>query len=111
MNTGHKMTPPALEDRITAALERKAEPQIPADFAASVAAKAAAQPLPRRRMKAKFGSAIALFTLAVAMVALFALAPHAVPNLHSLVFDTELALLGEIAVIGWWISTSSRLSR
>lgn len=117
MNSTEKnlMPPPgsAADDaRITAALERKLEPQIPADFAAKIAARAAAQPQLRRRHVPRFGSAIALVSLLLAVVALFVLAPHATPSVHNLSFDAELVLLAELAVIGLWFSNfQSRLSR
>ena len=108
-NTDKNLTPPRqpaaeLDGRLTAALEHKPVPQIPADFAARVAARAAAQPVRRRRDLPRFGSTIALISLSIATAALFALAPYSAPNLHSLSFDAELALLTEIAFIGWWIS-------
>lgn len=112
MNTrDNKLAPPrglAAEPdaRITAALEHKPEPQIPADFAAKVAVRAAAQPQRRRRHTPHFGSMIALISVPLAAVALFALAPYTAPTLHSLSFDAELALLCELAFIGWWISRS-----
>ena len=116
-NRDNKLTPlsrPATDDaRLTAALEHKSEPQIPADFAAKVAALAATQPPRRRRIAPQFGSLIALLSVPVAALALFALAPHSAPNLHSLSFDIELALLAELAFVGCWLSQtfSSRLSR
>lgn len=102
-----------MDTRLTAALEHKPEPQIPANFAAKLAALAAVQPPRRRRIAPRFGSSIALLSVPITALALFALAPHTVPNLHNLSFDTELALLAELALIGWWISRTfgSRLSR
>lgn len=117
-DTENKLTPlrsPGIQPdaRLTAALEHKPEPRIPSDFAAKVASLAAAQPPRRRRIVPQFGSAIALVSVPIAALALFALAPHTAPNLHNLSFDTELALLAELAFIGWWISRTfgSRLSR
>jgi len=101
------LTPPtgsAAESRITAALEQKPEPQIPLDFAARVAVRAAAQPMRRRRYKPQFGRTIALLSAPIAVLTLFVLAPHAAPNLKSLSFDTEVVLLTELALIGWWIA-------
>jgi hypothetical protein len=106
-NTDNKLMPPrelSADGRITAALEQKPELQIPADFAAKVAARAAAQPLHRRRPTPRFGRLIALLSVPLAAIALFALAPHAAPNLYNLSFDAELALLAELAFIGWWLS-------
>ncbi|HEV2575981.1 MAG TPA: hypothetical protein VGU25_02110 [Acidobacteriaceae bacterium] len=116
-NMDNKLTPPrgpmTDDARLTAALEHKPELQIPADFAAKVAALAVAQPPRRRRIVPQFGSLIALLSVPVAALALFALALHATPNLHSLSFDIELALLAELGIIGCWLSQtfSSRLSR
>jgi hypothetical protein len=112
-NTNH--TPPQLrtpadrmladmESRIDRAMEHNPDVQIPADFAAKVAARAVAQPLRRRRFKPQFGPMIALFSAPLAAVALFVLAPHASPNLKSLSFDAEVVLLAELAFIGWWIT-------
>jgi hypothetical protein len=112
MNTpnSNNLTPPEaltsadMESRIDRALEHKPEVQIPIDFAAKIAARAGAQPLHRRRYKPQFGPMIALFSAPLAVLALFALAPHAAPNLKSLSFDAEVVLLAELAFIGWWIS-------
>jgi hypothetical protein len=103
-------TPPQLrtsadmESRIDRAMERKPEVQIPADFAAKVAARAIVQPVRRRRFKPQFGPMIALVSAPLAALALFVLAPHTSPNLKSLSFDAEVVLLAEIAFIGWWIT-------
>jgi hypothetical protein len=103
------LTPPRgpaadLESRIDTAIEHKPEVQIPADFAAKIAARAVAQPLRRRRYRPHFGSTIALLSAPLAALALFALAPHTAPNLKSLSFDVEVVLLAELAFIGWWIA-------
>jgi hypothetical protein len=94
----------AIESRIDRALEHKPQVQISVDFAAKVAARAVAQPLRRRRYKPRFGPMIALLSAPLAALALFALAPHAAPNVKSLGFDTEVVLLAELAFIGWWIT-------
>lgn len=96
--------PADIQSRIDRAIEHKPGVQIPADFAAKVAARAAAQPLRRRRFKVQFGPMIALFSAPVAAVALFLLAPHTAPNLKSIGFDAEVVLLAELAFIGWWIT-------
>ena len=110
MNTrSNNLTPPhsgspAIQSRIDRAIEHKPAVEIPADFAAKVAARAVVQPLGRRRFKPQFGPMIALLSAPVAALALFALAPHAAPNLKSLSFDAEMILLTELALIGWWIT-------
>jgi len=93
-----------MESRIDRAMERKPDVQIPADFAAKIAARAVAQPLRRRGYRPQFGPMIALFSVPLAALALFVLAPHATPNLKSLSFDAEVVLLAELGFIGWWIT-------
>jgi hypothetical protein len=93
-----------MDQRMDRALEQKPDMPIPADFAARVAASAVAQPLRRRRYKPQFGPMIALLSAPLAVLALFALAPHSAPNLKSLSFDAEVVLLSELAFIGWWIT-------
>lgn len=93
-----------MESRIDRAIEHKPEVQIPADFAAKVAALSVAQPVRRRRFKPQFGPMIALLSAPLAAITLFVLAPHTAPNLKSLSFDAEVVLLAELAFIGWWIS-------
>ena len=102
-----------MESRIDRAIEHKPEVQIPSDFAARVSARAAAQPLRRRRYKPQFGPMIALLSAPIAALALFVLAPHSAPNLKNLSFDAEVVLLAELAVIGWWTTRAAgpRISR
>jgi hypothetical protein len=96
-----------LEERVHRALEQKPEPQIPVDFAARVAGRAVAQPIRRRRSTAQFGKLMALVCAVLSGAALFALAPHAAPNVKSLSFDAEVVLLAELAFIGAWVSRLS----
>ena len=114
MNSSNRnnLTPPRgltadPESRLTLAIEHKPDVYIPFDFASKVAARAVAQPLRRRRYAPRFGRAIALLSVPLAAIALFALAPHAAPNLKSLSFDAEVVLLAELALIGWWIGRIS----
>jgi hypothetical protein len=106
----NNLTPPQvgpaldMQSRIDRAIEHKPDVQIPADFAAKIAARAVVQPVRRRRFKPQFGPMIALLSTPLAALALFALAPHAAPNLKSLSFDAEIVLLAELAFIGWWIA-------
>jgi hypothetical protein len=94
----------SMESRIDRAIENKPDVQIPADFAAKIAARAVAQPLRRRRYRPQFGPMIALLSAPLAALALFALAPHSAPNVKNLSFDAEVVLLTELAFIGWWIT-------
>jgi hypothetical protein len=91
----------ALERRIDAAMERKLEPQIRGDFAATVAARAAMLPQKRRARALPIGRSIAWISAAVLMVALFAFAPHATPNIMNARFDAEIVALCELAGLGW----------
>lgn len=93
-----------LDDRIQHVLEQKPEPEIPLDFAARVAVRAVAQPQRRRQSAPQFGKLMALLSAVLATIALFALAPHAAPNVKNLSFDAEVFLLAEVAVIGGWVS-------
>jgi hypothetical protein len=98
----------ATNARIDAALEHKPQVQIPADFAARIAARAAAQPLRAHRRAPQIGRSIALLSAPLVACALFALAPHASPDVKSVIFDTEVILVAELALIGWWVSRTLR---
>lgn len=90
--------------RIDAALESKPSVHIPENFAAKVAALAGAQGVrPRRRMP-QIGRNTALLLTPIVAAALFALAPHAAPNVKSVIFDTEVILVAQLAIIGWWLA-------
>lgn len=103
--------PASLDERINRVLEQKPEPQIAADFAARVAARAVAQPQRRRRAAPQFGKLMALVCAVLSACALFALAPHAsAANIKNLSFDTEVILLAELAFIGVWLARGSGLS-
>jgi hypothetical protein len=104
----HGNMPASLDDRINRALEHKPEPQIAAEFAARVAARALAQPLRRRRSAPQFGKLMALVCAVLSACALFALAPHAsAANIKNLSFDAEVILLAELAFIGLWLARVS----
>lgn len=98
------LEPARLDERINRVLERKPEPQIAADFAARVAARAVAQPVRRRRATPQYGKLMSLLCAVLSACALFALAPHAsVANVRNLSFDAEVILLAELAFIGLWL--------
>ncbi len=90
---------PALDARIARALAQPPRVSIPASFAASVAARATAQPLSRPALFTGWGPRLALFSGALLTAAMFALAPHATPTLTSLPFDAELLLLAELSTL------------
>lgn len=107
--TGPNNTPPpaptpAADARLDSALAQAPQPHIPADFAARVAARAAALPQRRRARFTQFGPALTWAALLLLPVALFALAPHTAPRLTNYRFDAELLLLAELAAIGYGVT-------
>lgn len=90
---------PALEALIAHALSQAPSPSIPATFAATVARRATAQPLAQTPLLSGWGPRLALLSIALLTVAMFALAPHATPSLSSLSFDAELLLLAELGIL------------
>lgn len=99
----------SISPRLQAALEHKPPVQIPADFAARVATLAAARPLRARRKVPQIGTSVALLSVPLVAAALFVLAPHSSPNVRNLIFDTEVVLIAELALIGWWVSRTLNL--
>lgn len=90
--------------RLDAALEAKPTVQIPPGFAAKVAAMAIMQPSRPRRRVPQIGRTMALVLAPLAAIAMFALAPHSSPHVKSVIFDTEVILIAQLALIGWWVS-------
>ena len=95
-----------LETRITAALERRAEPAVPADFAARVVA--ALPPVLLARTRVSAGRWAGIAAAAVALAAMLVLAPHCVPSFTNLAFDAELLLTAELAAIASWLVLPGR---
>ena len=107
----HPDTPPTLDSmpvlppRIESALAHTAEPHIPAGFTATVAARVAALPPPRRRVTSpRFGATLAWSSVVLLSVALFVLASHSIPSFTNFRFDAELAVLAELAAVAWMIA-------
>lgn len=94
----------SVNSRVDAALENKPSMQIPADFAAKVAALAATQGRRSRRRVPQIGRSMALIFAPLATIALFVLAPHSSPNVKNIIFDTEVILIAQLALIGWWFT-------
>ena len=90
---------PAFEALLTRALAQAPRMAIPESFAATVARRAAAQPLAQPASLSGWGPRLALFSGALLTLAMFALAPHANPSLTSLPFDAELLLLTELTTL------------
>lgn len=88
-----------LEASITRALEKKPEVGVPADFSVRVM-----RSLPPRKQRRKLpvGQTAALAGLLALALTMFALAPHAAPQITNFAFDLELLLLVQMAGIGWW---------
>lgn len=97
--------------RMDAALEAKPSVQIPETFAAKVAALAVAQGTRPPRRASQIGRNTALLLTPLVAAALFALAPHASPNVKSVIFDTEVILIAQLALIGWWLARVPELQR
>jgi hypothetical protein len=93
--------------RLDAALAAKPAVQIPADFAAKVAVLALVQPARPRRRVPQMGKSMALVLAPLVAIAMFALAPHSSPNVKSVIFDTEMILIAQLALIGWWVSRAT----
>jgi hypothetical protein len=81
-------------------LDRKPEVEVPAPFAARVAA--ALPPLPARRRQLPLGRLAAAGSALAATLVLFVLAGKAHPELHNFAFDMELLMLIELCGIGWY---------
>jgi hypothetical protein len=95
--------------RLDTALGVKPSVQIPSDFAAKVAALAVIQQARPRRRVPQMGKSMALVLAPLVAIAMFALAPHASPNVKSVIFDIEVILIAQLALIGWWVSGASRI--
>lgn len=99
----HGSADTSIDSRLDAALQTKPHAQIPAGFAAKVAALAAQGRRPRRRVP-QIGRSMALIFAPLVTIALFVLAPHSSPNVKSIIFDTEVILIAQLALIGWWVT-------
>ena len=97
---------PEFEARITAALERRAEPAIPENFAARVTA--ALPPLRPARRRVSAGRWAAIGAGVTALAGIVLLAPHAAPSFSSIAFDAELLLTAELAAIASWLALPGR---
>ena len=91
------------EARLTAALEHRPEPTIPADFATRLAAQLPALKPARRRVNAS--RSFAVLAAVICVLALAWLAPHATPSYSSVSFDLELLLFAQLAFIAYWLTT------
>ncbi len=97
-----------LDRDLTAALEHQPDIRIPTDFAARVAAQAAAQPLPKARHSTSYGQAFTIAAAALLLFAMFLVAPWTQPAFSSIAFDVELAMLAQLVLIGWWVAARPR---
>lgn len=102
-------SPEAFEARMLRALERAPEPQVPADFAARIAASLPALPPPRKPLR--LGRTVALLSVAVLAVAMFLLAPLSAPTFSSIAFDLEILLLLQMAGIAYWLTVKQSGNR
>ena len=90
---------PEFEAAVIAALGEKPPIAVPEGFALRVTQHVFAQPGPRRSRLPGWGPRLAVASAGALTVAMFALAPHAVPSLSNTAFDGELLSLGELAVL------------
>lgn len=97
--------------RLDVALGAKPAVQIPSDFAAKVVALAVMQPARPRRRVPQMGKSMALVLAPLVAIAMFALAPHASPNVKSVIFDIEVILIAQLALMGWWVSGAAGIQR
>ncbi len=88
-----------LEAVMTRALEKKPETAVPAEFAARVMRSLPPRQQRRKLPVGRLGVLVGMLALALTM---FALAPHATPQITNFAFDLEMLLLVQMAVIGWW---------
>jgi hypothetical protein len=91
-----------LEARLTAAMERQRDVDVPEGFAAKVVG--ALPALKPRRRRLEVGRKVAMAAAAASLLTMFALARHAAPSFANLAFDGELLLMVELAGIAWGFS-------
>ena len=105
-----KTSPQSTFDKaIDAALDTRPVPAIPADFAGRV--RRSLPPVQAARHTFHAGRSAAIASMAVLLIACFALAPHTAPTFQSFTFDIELALIAQLIGITWWLATPSSHSR
>jgi ferric-dicitrate binding protein FerR (iron transport regulator) len=97
---------PELHAAITHALEAHPAVRIPPDFAARLRA-SLPPPAPARRSRSS-ATRVGIVAAALLLVAAFCLAPHAAPNLNSVAFDLELAVIAELACVTAWLASVRR---
>lgn len=107
-DVNHKPGRQPLEASIERALQSAPQPLVPADFAARVAAKAAALPRRAAHPRARYGRVIAMLAAAVLAVSLFVVAPHAAPSFLNIRFDVELAFLAQLCALAYWLARGTR---
>ena len=91
----------SFEHRITAALERRADPAVPAGFAARVAS---TLPATRHaRASLHLGRTAAVIASVLMLAAMLWLAPHSAPRFTDIAFDAELLLMAELATVAAWL--------
>ena len=99
------------ESSLQTALERKPEVQPPADFARRVALQAAVQPQSRLSHTGSYARLTAVVTLVLVACTLFVLAPRGQASFSNFVFDLELAILVQLALLAGWLGTQGGRER
>ena len=90
-----------LDAAIDRVLEQKREVAVPAAFAGRVMR--SLPPQRKRAARIPVARFVALFSVLVLLVTMFALAPQARPNLTNFAFDMELLMLLQLSGIAWWV--------
>jgi type IV secretory pathway component VirB8 len=98
------------ESILIAALERKPEIDVPADFRLRLRGTLAAEPLRRPARHPSFACAtayIAAACMAVALIVLTMLYPAEVKVPQSMIFVLEVLIIGQLMAVGFWLGTRS----
>jgi hypothetical protein len=99
----NRMMDEQIEQIVTQVLERRTEPSVPEDFAARV--RAALPPVQPKQRRWRMGKMMCVLSAVVALVGMFALAPHASLDVANLAFDLECVLLVQLFGIVYYLST------
>ena len=96
---------------VQAALERKPNIAMPADFAQRVASRAGALSQGRPSKAIPYARFAALIVSAIVAVVLFALAPSTAADFRDRRFDLEMLVLLQLGVLAWWMGRQPSQSR
>jgi hypothetical protein len=98
------------ESLLIAALERRPEIAVPADFQLRLRASLASEPARRLTKRVSFARAtayVAAVCMAVVLVVLTMLYPEAIKVPESMTFIVELLIVAQLMAVGLWLGTRS----